>query len=179
MSDKILNQFNKLEEELNLLFSNLKKIDNNFLNYKPEANKWSIIQIIHHLYKSEQLSIVYIKRKVRDKNNIKKSNLVSKIRGFILEWTLRLPTKLKAPANVADVPDTAELKFYIDKWTKIRDDLLQIIKNTERNLLMSNIFKHPAVGETNIIYALKFMQAHFEHHKKQIDKILLSDNKFV
>jgi len=179
MSDKILSKFGKLEEDRNELFLILEKVNKELLNNKPQKNKWSIIQVVHHLYKSEQLSIVYIKRKLRDKNKIKKSSLVSLGRGLILEWTLRFPTKLKAPTNVSDVPDFAELKLYDTKWNIMRSDLLEIIENTNLEILKSDIFKHPSVGEMNMLSALKFMQAHFEHHKKQIDNILQNKNILV
>jgi hypothetical protein len=176
---EIKSYFNNLENKRHQLLMELKEIDNQILNYNPLGNKWSIIQIIHHLYKSEQLSIVYIKRKLRNANNIKKSSFSSFVRGFMLEWALRFPTKLKAPANVSNVPDFGELEDYKTKWSNIRKDLSEIIKNTDIKILNSDIFKHPSVGEMNMIHALKFMHAHFHHHKKQIDKILLINNKFV
>ena len=179
MGNKISNRFKTLEENRYQLFTKLKNVNEDILNNKIDETKWSIIQIIHHLYKSEQLSIVYIKRKLRDKSKIKKSGIASWVRGLILEWALRFPTKLKAPSNVSDVPDFAKLDIYENKWKMLRKDLSEIIENTDTKLLLSDIFKHPAVGETNMVYALKFMQAHFNHHKKQIDKILLINNKFV
>ena len=179
MENKISNRFKALEESRYQLFTKLKNVNEDILNNKIDETKWSIIQIIHHLYKSEQLSIVYIKRKLRDESKIKKSGIASWVRGLILEWALRFPTKLKAPSNVSDVPDFAKLDIYENKWKKLRKDLSEIIENTDTELLLSDIFKHPAVGETNMVYALKFMQAHFNYHKKQIDKILLINNKFV
>ena len=179
MSDKILNKFLQIEKERFELFNRLEKVSTETLNLKPQPDKWSIIQIVHHLYKSEQLSIVYIKRKLRDKTKIKKSSIASFVRGLMLEWALRFPTKLKAPSNVADVPDFAELEVYEKKWEKIRSDLKEIIVNTEEEILLNDVFFHPAVGEMNMINALKFMDAHFHHHKKQIDKILLFNNKLV
>ncbi len=161
------------------LFEKLKEIDNQTLNLKPNPEKWSIIQIIHHLYKSEQLSIVYIKRKINNTQNIKKSGTASFIRGKLLEWALKFPAKLKAPENVSDVPDFAELDIYKIEWEKLRNNLSEIIENTDSKLLMSDIFKHPSIGNMNIIYALKFMHAHFNHHKKQIDKILQNKNILV
>ena len=97
----------------------------------------------------------------------------------MLEWALRFPTKLKAPTNVSDVPDFAELELYSEKWVRIRRDLSEIIENTNLEILKSDIFKHPSVGEMNMLHALKFMQAHFDNHKKQIDNILQIKNNLV
>lgn len=179
MKNKIKTRFDKLELDRKKLFSKLGKVNEDILNYKPQENKWSIIQVIHHLYKSEQLSLVYIKRKLRDTQNIKKSGIGSLARALLLEWALRFPTKLKAPANVSDVPDTAKLEFYSEKWIRIRNDLSEIIENTNIEILNGNIFKHPSVGEMNMLHALKFMQAHFDNHKKQIDNILQRKNNLV
>ncbi|MCP4969924.1 MAG: DinB family protein [Arcobacter sp.] len=179
MKNKINTKFEKLENDRKNLFLRLKKVNKDILNFKPQENKWSIIQIIHHLYKSEQLSIVYIKRKLRDTTKVKKSGLGSLGRGLILEWTLRFPTKLTAPSNVSDVPDIAKLELYNEKWVRIRKDLSEIIENTTVEILKSDIFKHPSVGEMNMVHALKFMQAHFDNHKKQIDNILQIKNNLV
>ncbi|MEE9430590.1 MAG: DinB family protein [Melioribacteraceae bacterium] len=179
MKNKIFSRFRKLEDSRNELFSILKKNDDDILNYKPQENQWSIIQVIHHLHKSEQYSIVYIKNKLRNTKEINKSSVGSFARGLVVEWALRLPTKLKAPTNVSDVPDFAKLELYSTKWTRIRSDLLGIIENTDLDILKSDIFQHPSVGEMNMVHALKFMEAHFNHHKKQIDKILQRKNNFV
>jgi len=179
MKNKIKTRFDKLELDRKNLFSKLEKVNEDVLNLKPQENKWSIIQVIHHLYKSEQLSIVYIKRKLRDTQNINKSGLVSIARSLLLEWALRFPTKFKAPNNVSDVSDIAELELYSTKWTRIRNDLIEIIENTDIEILKSDIFKHPSVGEMNMVHALKFMQAHFDNHKKQIDNILQIKNNLV
>ena len=179
MKNKLITRFDNLELDRKNLFSKLERVDKDILNFKPQENKWSIIQVIHHLYKSEQLSIVYIKRKLRDTQNINKSGIGSLARSLLLEWALRFPTKFKAPKNVSDVPDTAELELYSEKWTRIRNDLIEIIENSNVEILKSDIFKHPSVGEMNMVHTLKFMQAHFKNHKKQIDTILQIKNNLV
>ena len=106
MKSKILKEFNQLESQREILFSHLNKINNDKINYKPASNKWSII---HHLYKSEQLSVIHIKRSVSKGGKLKKSDILSKIRGFALTASLKTNLKFKAPQNV---PDFAELELY-------------------------------------------------------------------
>ena len=168
----VLDRLNFLENKRIKLFSRLDIIDNNKLNLQPSEGKWSIIQIVHHLYKSEQLSIVYIKRTLFKSENLNKSGLLSAIRGSILGLALKSYIKFNAPKNVSDVPEFGELEHYGNKWSRIRNDLHNIIEQSCEEILNCNIFSHPSVGKMNMVYALKFMESHFDHHKKQIDNVL-------
>lgn len=170
--NKILELFQNVEQEKEQLFEKLNTVDTKKLNHKPNQDKWSIIQIIYHLYKSEQLSIIYIKRSVSKPDRVSRSGLLSKIRGLILVLALKTNYKFKAPQNVAKVPEFGDLETYSTKWSKVRIELQKIIEQAPEKILKSDIFNHPTIGKMNIYYAVKFIQTHFQHHKKQIESIL-------
>jgi len=169
---KLQEKFVQLEKDRLTLLNEIKILNDDELNYKPKPDKWSIIQVIHHLIKSEQLSVVYIKRKISNKSNIDKSNLRSKFNAFALKWGLNFPIKFKAPASVSNVPDFDTFENTTSKWDNVRNSFIDLINNTSERILYRNIFKHPIAGKMNIIGTLDFFDAHFQHHKKQIKSLL-------
>ncbi len=172
MKSKLQNKIAQLEKDRLTLLNVIKSLSEDELNFKPKKDKWSIIQVMHHLIKSEQLSVVYIKRKISSKSNIDKSNLRSRFNAFILKWGLNLPLKLKAPANVSDVPDFDTFENTASKWNNVRNSFIDLINNTSGEILDKDIFKHPIAGKMNILGTLDFFDAHFKHHQKQIKSLL-------
>ena len=172
MNLKLKRKFDKLEKGRLELFSKLERIDTNLLMKKPTEVKWSIIQILFHLFKSEQLSIISIKHTITKNKNIKNSNILSHFRGLVLMLALSTNFKFKAPQNVAVIPDNGSLNDLQIKWDKVRKNLLEIIETTDEKILKSDIFSHPLAGKMNLNATINFMHSHFNHHKKQIIRYL-------
>lgn len=165
-------KFNTLEKSLKDLFSELDKIDKTHLIQKSSEEKWSIIQILQHLLKSEQLSVISIKHTISKDKKIKESNIMSYLRGIVLKLALNTNFKFKALQNVSELSNNVNLDDIKTKWAKVRKTLREIIETTDVQILKSDIFAHPLAGKMNLNAAINFMQAHFDHYKKQIYKYL-------
>lgn len=176
MHSKIQSKINQLEKDRLTLLNEIEGLNEDQLNYKPNPDKWSIIQVIHHLIKSEKLSVIYIKRKISNKSLLENSNIKSKINAFALKWGLNLPLKFKAPTNVSDVPDFDTFENVKLKWDKVRNSFSSIINDTSTEVLTKNIFRHPIAGRMNMIGTIEFFDSHFKHHRKQIKALLTKLN---
>ncbi len=172
MKTKILERMEQIERDRNDLLEKLAAFDDEYLNKKPQPGKWSVLQILNHLIKSEKLSVIYIKRKVSGNSIPEQSTFKSKINAFILHFGLRLPIKLKAPDNVSDLPDYDTFENVTQNWNKVRELLLSIIIDLPDDMLNKDIFKHPTTGKMNIKGAIDFFDSHFKHHRKQIYSLL-------
>ena len=168
----INNSFNKLEQARSRLSSQLENIDNEKLNAFPAGDKWSIAQICHHLILSERLSLIYIKKKLHYKTNIKNTNFVSALRLLLLKTAFTSPFSFKAPTNVANPPEHSSLAEISEDWEKVRMDMKKIIEELPNEFLTGNIFKHPLAGKMNLNHAIEFFIFHFNHHRKQIERLL-------
>jgi uncharacterized damage-inducible protein DinB len=51
---------------------------------KPGHDKWSVQEVIQHLYISESISLDYIKYKLKDVHKVKKSSLMNSLRSLAL-----------------------------------------------------------------------------------------------
>ena len=174
MDSKLESKFNQLESSRLQLLAELEKRDDKELNFHPGKDKWSVIQVMHHLIIIEQLSIGYINKKLTYKTNIKKSGFGAAIRVFVLTLILKMPFRFKAPKIVSEVPDNSDFKETKDQWDQIRKEMRELFDNLPEELLNKNIFKHALAGKMNIYQMLGFMEEHFKHHVKQIDRILKS-----
>lgn len=171
MDSKLESRFNKLESSRLQLLAELEKRDDKELNFHPGKDKWSVIQVMHHLIIIEQLSIGYINKKLTYRTNIKKSGLGAAIRFFVLKSVLQTPFLFKAPKIVSEVSDNAGFKETKNQWDQVRKDMKELFDNLPEEFLNKNIFKHALAGKMNIYQMLSFMEEHFKHHVKQVDRI--------
>jgi hypothetical protein len=168
---ELLNIIRELEIEKEKLFGRILYSDKSLLYLQKSKATWSIIQIIQHLIKSEQLTIVYIKRAI-SRNELTKSGILSRFRGIVLVTALKSNLKFKAPSNVSNIPNSGEVMELKLKWDRIRKDLIKIVEESNEETLNKDVFNHPSAGKMNLEYTLKFMKAHIKHHNKQIEMIL-------
>jgi len=129
---------------------------------------------MHHLIITEQLAIRYINKKLTYRTNIKKSGFGAAIRSLTLKVILRLAFRYKAPKIVSELPDNSDSNQVKGQWDQTRKELRELLDNLPEEFLNKNIFKHGSAGKMNIFQAFCFMEEHFKHHLKQIDRIVNS-----
>lgn len=175
--NQCLKIFGRIEKQRKGIFLKIDALTDEQLHFSPKAEQWNLLQIVLHLVTSEKLSVIYMKIKANSDKEIPMSGLASKLRSLALKVGLMLPVKFTAP-KMTDAtgkdPDYHKLK---SDWQKIRSELKSLIENLDDSTLESELFKHPVVGKLNMKQALKFMEMHTAHHRKQIQR-LKSDASF-
>lgn len=177
LNKKLLLKFDKIEREREKLFLFGDSIDDDTLLKKPAPDKWSIIQIIFHIVKAEHLTLITIQNNLKEGANPGKAGIRAKISSLILTWGLRSPVKVKSPEILSKMPDRYDLTELKNKWIKIRNKLNRVLNEISSDDARKNLFKHPHAGDLNIFQALDFIEEHFTHHKKQIEKIIRANTK--
>lgn len=157
----------KLEKERLSLFEDLKNLDDNKLNLCN--NRWSINQLLYHVWLAESSTEKYIRKKTQFPESIIKIKLSAYARSFIFKLFLDLGLKVKAPKIVTVFPKKITLDDLNKKWIKSResfDSLIDFLNDTR--LANKAIFNHQALGRLNLNLTLYFFKVHFRHHQKQI-----------
>ena len=173
MNQLVNNKFSKLESSRILLLEKLSKVSAAILETPPSAGKWSISQIFYHQNKAERLSVLYVSKKQLDIANLKRTGLMEQLKMIVLKIRFRLPMGLKAPVNVlGDVPAEVSYQQIIAEWKETRDKMKNLLEAIPDDILYKNVFKQPAIGRINIFQMLDFMQAHFDRHQKQVERII-------
>jgi hypothetical protein len=167
-------RFDRLEAARARVLAMLAGRDARALNRPPAAGAWSALQVLHHLVVSEDLTLAYVRKKMRAGDSLPRAGLASRLRLLALEATLASPLRFRAPAMVADAPthiDAAELRA---RWDAVRRDWRELLESFPPELLGRLVFRHPRAGRMSLDHALGTLEAHLAHHVPQVESALRS-----
>ena len=171
MNPKLEMKYLSLEKSRNRLLDELEGLDDELLNLPPAAGKWSINQIIYHLIEVEKVTTGYVNNKLQKQENLGASSFSNSFKSMLLKLALRSGRKYKAPAVVANVPETGMLHKLRQQWDDTRFKLEDVLNEITPQHMDKCLFKHPFVGPLSINQTLAFLQDHFEHHERQIQQL--------
>lgn len=143
------------------------------LSRQASPNKWSALQILTHLYISEQLSFSYIKKKSLGIDSLDDAGFKQALLIPVLKISQRLPLRFKAPKVVLEhTPEPLPLETLINQWNLLRLELRSHLENLPDKHVHRLVYKHPFAGRMSLPQAIQFFAEHIKHHKPQIIKAL-------
>ena len=166
-----LHRLQALEERRRHLFDRLEGLDQDFLNRPPGEGRWSMIQVMCHLIRAEELSLSYIQKKVDKPEGLPDVTVSGWLRVLALAVVLRSPLRVKAPAAAADVPEREDLAKTRRRWDEVRSQWRTLVERFPPELERKGVLRHPFVGRMTLSQALAFTAEHVRHHEKQIEAI--------
>ena len=174
MPPKIAKHFDQMDADLTSLLKVLNNYSEKTLNKKPAENKWSILQIMHHLILAEGYGQSYVKKKLSYNPELKKAGIMAFLRKSVAIHYLKSPFRIKAPEAVGDeyLPEYASFWETAKKWKQQREDLRILFESMPPDIFDKEVYNHPLAGRLTLEGLLAFYQSHFARHRKQIDKIL-------
>lgn len=168
--------FNRLELQRREILSAFDQLTAEQLQFKPARDKWNLLQVLSHLVTAEKQSLAYIKRKLKNHEELSNAGPGAYIRHKILQIALLLPVKYKAP-RIAEVrEDDPDYDIMKSEWDNIRTEMFSLIEEYDSKTLAKELYKHPRAGKMNIRQALKFFESHISHHQKQMERIMNSQS---
>lgn len=167
--DSLFKKFQSLQKSKNDLLQMIGEYSEEQLNEPMTEGKWSIAQVLYHVYLAEKLSLQYMKKKTLDLTQIHKSGFKESLKSVLLQVSLKLPIKYKAPKVLAEsLPETIDWNDFLLSWGDSRDEVYKFIDWLPADAVNKNIFRHPRTGMMNISQTLDFYAAHFNHHVPQV-----------
>ncbi len=79
---------------------------------------------------------------------------------------------MKAPAGLDVFPEELELEKIDADWSGTRVEFQQLVEQLSESQLKWLLFKHPFVGRINMADTVGFLNEHYRHHKRQVDKLI-------
>ena len=169
-----LEKLKKLDVQTALLFEKLESENGYKLNYSK--NKWSILQILFHVWLAEISSEKYIRTKTKYPETIVKTPVLAYVKAFLTKYFLKFGFTINAPKVTTEFPKKICLQELKNSWKSSRLSFSKLIVDLDqKNLSNKAIFRHALMGRINMSLTLYFFELHFNHHQKQIDKILASE----
>lgn len=172
MNAQLHSLFNALENQRFKLLTKVKANPEKF-DLKPDAQQWSVHQVLAHLIMVEKLSLQYISKKYQGIGGESDTGLVEAFKMLAVKASLRLPFKFKAPAFVVEKTTTyKDLDTLIHSWDESRKQMKDMLARFQDDQLNKKVYRHVAVGKLNIVQALTFLADHFHHHIPQLNRLL-------
>ena len=164
--------FDKLEELRIRILDDTRGLRPEQLLFRPEPEAWCILEVFDHLITAEGNGLKYMLKKIQGMDTIGKSDITADIRAAILNFTLKLPIKFKAPpAAQIQRREYYDFEEITKEWADLREQYREFLDHFDIAASEKLIFKHPIAGRLNIIQALDFQYEHAHHHEGQIERI--------
>ncbi|MFB7638901.1 DinB family protein [Peribacillus butanolivorans] len=158
-------EYDLLFESRNQLIGEITELEDKALNHKPVPDIWSIAQICHHLYLSEQAITEAIARGIRDRDY---KNIIQKNIYLISD----MKKKFKSPDIVLPSQKPFEISKIIDLLAESRDQLLQVLYEMDKDIVLNKKkAKHPMFGDLSLDQWIELLSIHEQRHTKQIQDI--------
>jgi hypothetical protein len=167
-------EFSALEARREDLMTRLGELDDRALAFKPPGDSWSLLQVADHVLRSEAVSLEYMRKKLPHVGPSSRSGLRSKWAFPLLRVVLSLPLRLKMPASIRDSLGPGEhidLDELGERWVVLRSRLRDLLEGMPAELMKAPLFRHPIAGSMDLVRALRFLEAHFDHHLRQVDRL--------
>ncbi|MTI39573.1 DinB family protein, partial [Fulvivirga lutimaris] len=156
-----------------VLVDKVKNLDDEQINSKVNSDGWTLGQVYYHLFLIEDGTFKSIAKKVKEITTLESGGLKSMYRIYLLKIFLALPLKFRAPRLVSDsIPDTIDIKEVLKNWDEIRDKFSLLLAAQDDRFLKKKVFKHPRVGYIDFYQTIEFIEAHHQHHFRQINNLL-------
>ncbi len=169
MKNSTRHQYEKLERQLEETLRLLRQQPQDALTYIPAPGKWSALQVLEHLLRTEQVTLQYLKKKAaQGMDQLPGGSIKSKLRSTALLIFLRLPIKIKAPAIVEVTNQTQTLSDLETAFRTLRAEMQQFLEQLPNEGFRVQLFRHPLVGRLRLRETFLFLSAHFGRHHKQI-----------
>ncbi|MGG2091562.1 DinB family protein [Bacillus sp. S13(2024)] len=156
----MLNDIQEIREEL---LQSVSGLTDEQLNEKQES-KWSIMQVLEHLYLTENL-IVH-KMKV-----VMASDEETNVENKSFRQATNRSHKFTAPPSMTPSNEFSTFATIQEKLLASRTSLKEFLVNAEEEKMLKRSLPHPVFGSLNVKQWVEFIGLHEKRHLAQIEEI--------
>ena len=168
MLHKIQVLITELEDRKSELLKDLESYSDDHLRFQPAPDRWSLLMALQHIVRGEQgirLTEAELRRSpVRQQ--LKPGNLFDVVMD-VLEKDI--PVEVPDPSVEPD--GTMGLDELIVLWDRERKVLSNLLEKVTEETVDDVMFSHPAAGPLDPVRTLQLAVAHFDTHRRQIDRL--------
>ncbi|MGR6897399.1 DinB family protein [Rummeliibacillus sp. BSL5] len=146
------------------LLTEISGISDENLNKKPSSEQWSIKEIVEHLYLLESNVAMMIKQNAEKGENATVSHKP-------IEATVNRDVKVNAPATALPSDKFASINELEEKLSTSHQQLEELEKAVDVQLLKQKAFPHPAFGLMSLDQWIPFVGYHEKRHILQIQEV--------
>lgn len=169
MKAHLQRQLLRLDQQRNRLLERLDAFTPAQLAYQPAPTSWSMAGVVQHLVLVEE-GVVRTARRMAD-SIPSRSSLGVQLRYRVLIGIMHSGIRVQSPVPTI-IPighiSPADLR---PRWDAARRALAEYVEERTQGEPGRPAFRHPRTGWISVAQGLRFIEAHCDHHLRQIDRI--------
>jgi uncharacterized damage-inducible protein DinB len=160
-----------MDKEINIiadirsdLLNSVSDLTNDDLNKRIEEGRWTIMQVLDHLYLMEKTLTKAIQTTLAKGEE-------QEVSSKPIHYTVDRSTKVDAPPFVVPTEEDLTLQEMKDKLEASRKDLLTFLDTTNKEALQKKAYPHPVFGLIRLDEWVPFIGYHEKRHLDQIEEL--------
>lgn len=157
-----------LEDRKLRLLKDLSAYSDDQLRFQPDPERWSILMALEHIILGER-GMRLTEAELRN-NPVRKQLKSGKMLAVVMDVLEK-----DIPVDVPDIsvePDgSIQMDELIGLWDRERRVLCDLLEEITEETIDEVMFSHPAAGPLDPVATLQLAVAHFDTHRRQIDKL--------
>ena len=146
------------------LLAQVEQLSDEEINRKPAEDRWSVKQLLQHLYLMEGSVAKTIQKQLASvEQNITTDKPI--------QLTVNRSTKVEAPEFATPTDDISTLDELKTKLSATHSALRDIAENTTEDQLAVKSYPHPVFGEMSLTQWIPFVGYHELRHIEQIKEV--------
>ena len=158
----------ELEDRKSELLKDLKSYSNDHLRFQPAPDRWSMLMALQHIVLGEQ-GIRLAEAELRHnpvRLQLKPGNLFA-----VVMDVLEKDIPVAVPDPFVEPDGSMGLDDLIALWDLERKLLCDLLEEVTGKTVNDVMFSHPAAGPLDPLRTLQLAVAHFNTHRRQIDRL--------
>ncbi|MGM0839285.1 MAG: DinB family protein [Bacillota bacterium] len=146
------------------LLNSVSDLTNDDLNKRIEEDRWTIMQVLDHLYLMERSLTKAI-------HSTLAKGEAQEVPSKPIHYTVNRSTKVDAPPFVIPTEESLTLQKMKDKLNNSRKYLLTFLYTTSKEELQKKAYPHPIFGLIRLDEWVPFIGYHEKRHLEQIEEL--------
>ena len=160
---------NDLEERKSKLLKDLKPYSNDQQRFQPAPDRWSLLMVLQHIVLGEQ-GIRPTEAELGQNpvhQQLTPGNMFEVVMDVLeKDVPVEVPEPFFEPDGSMDFDELSAL------WDRERKALGNLLESVTEETVNDVMFSHPATGPLDPVRTLQLAVAHFDSHRRQIDRLI-------
>lgn len=172
--------FSALKQRGDALVSRLAELEERALSFRRAEKQWNLLEVSDHLLRSEEASLGFVRKALTRVEPGSRPDFRSKWALPLMRFILGLPLRFRIPSSVRGAlsPGTGlTIEALRERWSAGHEEWRELLEKIPSEMENAPLFRHPIAGSMKLADALSFLALHFDHHLRQIDRII-TDPRF-
>jgi len=158
----------ELKNRKSELLKDLKAYSKNHLRFQPAPDRWSMLMALQHVILGER-GIRLTEAELRH-NPVRLRLKPGKMFAVVMDM-LENDIAVEVPDPSVEPDGSMGLDELVALWDRERKELCALLEKVTEETMKDVMFSHPAAGPLDPVHTLQLAIAHFDTHRRQIDRL--------